>query len=328
MSEDMWDDVNADEFALPGDDQRQAAIATEAQQDSPQGRKRDDQGRFVAQAEPEPEADEEPLEGHVVEPDQEPPAEAEPSQAELIGGKFKSVDDLLRSYQELERNRGQLANEVGQLRRDVEEMRSAPRQPTPTPFGPTDEQIFEQPAAYAEWALQNGNEHLYQRSLAAMYESGDPQLAVQATRFELARGTAPLYEQLNELRGQTTATQAERDVQQWVRDHPDLDRYQQRMVELADQNPDIRATLETGNPAAVRLVLDHLYRLASAEAGPKPDNFAQAVRKAAQEADQEAAEAAVLSANRAANDAPKPSAADRLAEQWAEIDAVYDGWNI
>lgn len=316
MSESMWDSESVDDFALPGDDQRLQA----AQEAEPAG-----QPDPVAEPEA-PAAGQEEAAGTA---DVAAEAEADGGdEAQLIGGKFKSVDDLLHSYQELERDRGRIGNELGELRRMVEEQSYQQPQQVPFGYGPTDEQIDDQPAAIAEWALQQGDERTYTRALAAMYESGDPQLAMHATRLELARGTAPLYQELQTLKQSSGQQQADREIADWAKSHPDIGKYQARMIEIAAQNPDIQATLETGHPAAARLVLDHLYRIAASEAGPSPDNFAQAVRDAARDAQQEAAEAAVIQAGKAAAPAPQPKPADKLGQQWAEIEAVYDGWNI
>lgn len=315
MSESMWESESADDFALPGDDERMQAAAEAEQAGEPD-----------VVAEPETQAAE-PAEapGEAVEtPEEETPA--------LIGGKFKSVDDLLKSYQELESDRGRLGNEIGELRKLVEERFSPEQQPQPQqPFfgyGPSDDQIESAPAEIAQWALQQGDERTYQRALATMYESGDPELAVHATRLEMARGMAPLYQQIEELKQQHGQAQVNRDMAEWGRTHPDAKQYEARMVELASQRPEIQQALDSGNPAMQRLALDHLYTIAASEAGPKPDNFAQAVRDAARDAQQEAAEAAVITSGKAAQEAPKPSAADRLGEQWAEIEAVHAGWNI
>lgn len=310
MSESMWDEETTDGFELPGDEQRLAAAAAVQEPEQQQQQ----------QSEPEPAAEQAA---------EEPAADEPPA---LIGGKFKTVDELLKSYQELERNRGQMANELGELRKTVDQIQ---QQPTPPPFygyGPSDEQIDQQPVEIAQWALQNGDENTYMRAIQAMYDSADPQLAVQATRLELARGTAPLYQELQELRAQAGKQQADQGIEQWAKEHPDFDRHQARMVELAQANPDIQRTLELGNPAAARLVLDHLYTIAASEARQTPENFAQAVRdaasNAARDAQQEAADAAVLQAGKAASEAPKLTAAEKLGQQWAEIDAAYDGWNV
>lgn len=316
MSDSMWDSESADDFALPGDDQRTQAL---------EGRQQAAEPDVVAEPETQAAVQEE-APGEVVDAPQE-----ETEAPALIGGKFKSVDDLLKSYQELESDRGRLGNEVGELRRLVEErFVEQPQQPQ-QPFmgyGPSDDQIEDAPVEIAQWALQQGDERTYQRALTTMYESGDPTLAVQATRLELARGTAPLYQQLQELKQQHGQAQTNRDMAEWGRTHPDAKQYETRMVEIASQRPEIQQALDSGDPAMQRLALDHLYTIAASEAGPKPDNFAQAVRDAARDAQQEAADAAVITSGKAAQDAPKPTAADKLGEQWAEIEAVHAGWNI
>lgn len=312
----MWEDVGADDFALPGDDQR-----LQASQDAP------------AEGPTSPEPIQEPQDevAENTEPEETAPERArnekgqfvsQQPEAEPILGKFKSVEDLARSYQELERDRGRLANEVGQLRQQTQ-----PQQPAPY-MGVTQDQIEADPVGVANWALQNGHDQLYEQALDSMYESGDPALAKVATRFETARAHALVLAEVNELKQSYKQQDSERGLSDWVRQHPNLDALQPRMMELARENPTIAAVIQGGDPNATRLALDHLYTLAASEAGPRPENFANAVRQAAQDADREAAEAAVVSGQAATPDAPKPSAADKLGQQWADIEAVYDGWNI
>lgn len=75
-------------------------------------------------------ADYEAAEETAPEPAAEPEAQPEP---ELIGGKFKSVDDLLRSYQEVERYAGGMADELGTVRRRLDEMETRQAQPAADP---------------------------------------------------------------------------------------------------------------------------------------------------------------------------------------------------
>ena len=51
----------------------------------------------------------------------EPDSTTEENKEELIGGKFKSQDELLKAYQEQEKQVGSMSNEVGELRKVKEE---------------------------------------------------------------------------------------------------------------------------------------------------------------------------------------------------------------
>lgn len=119
----------------------------------------------------------------------------------------------------------------------------------------TDDDVWEDPTSVATWALQTGNDHAYERALAVMHESGDPELASQATRLELARGLAPIY-----------AREHQRELGRWAAERPDLEERQDRIVELAQSRPDLQEAIERGTQVQQLAAMNELYEAA----GPEP----------------------------------------------------------
>src|SRR5262245_37116241 len=182
----------------------------EASEPEPQERLRDEQGRFVAQ---EPE--------------------------ELIGGKFRSQDDLLRAYQELESQRGDMARQMRDLRA-LEDKISGLQQRFDAPAPPeiTQDQIDANPAYATQLAWETGNVQAMNTALAAWVEDDMPTAlmwvqnqafahAVEQLRQELLAKIEPMQQaaQGNTLARAFGSVRAR---------HPDIDQYLDTFKELGD----------------------------------------------------------------------------------------------
>ena len=253
---------------------------------------RDDKGRFATKEEPE--APEEPQ--------------------ELILGKFRSAEDLARSYQELERQRGEQSEELGTLRRQVGEFqtylqRAPGTQPGLAQTGAVEQ--LRQEGRYQEaatHALYARDPFLYQTVISEWGE--DEPLA--AANFNLEVRLAQEREQLlsqyasesqpvqEHVRNQQFA-QAWQSVTQRI---PGMEQLAEEMLVAAQTAPEILRALESGTPADIERMIENLAWLAR---GRKADQAAvQAQELSAQQAEQnDAARVEAVVATASSNNATR-----------------------
>lgn len=196
-----------------------------------------------------------------------PSEEAPPVVEEkLIGGKFRSVDDLLEAYENIEREKGRLGNEVGQLRGLLS---SSPPTQAPAPQMHSlewfDDLAENNPKAAVEWALNN-NPDLYGRAmqywideepLVAMDYHTDIKLAIERQKM------------LNYVNPQIQPMQEDRQVEQiagtmhgMLASNPDLANHFDDMLKIADERPYLLMNLVEGDPAQQQMAIQDLYDLA------------------------------------------------------------------
>jgi hypothetical protein len=264
--------------AIEGDQGEQEADSGDA---DAQGRQRDERGRFASQ-----------------QTDGEGADEAQTEQGEtgdeqgLILGKFKSVDDLVQSYQEAERRLSTQGNEVGTLRQELAEMRGALSQIQSRSDEPQQAQITEDlvsqvdelavnnPQGAATWALEN-QPLLYNRVMQ-IWATNDP---LAASRFEGALMREQLKQEMEERITQqygpvaqtvTEQTQASQFDSAWktvATKYPDLATYGQHMMDAAASAPELAQSLQTGDVPSKERLIENLYWLAK---GRQADTIAAA----------------------------------------------------
>lgn len=227
-------------------------------------RARNEKGQFVAAAAVEEVAD-----------DDEGAAEGDEQAAgddqALILGKFRSREELERSYLELENRLGSQGDEVGTLRNEVRQMRDALQQ---TPQQPVTEALIEQveavaeenPAGAAIWALEN-QPMLYDRVMETWYEN-DPrraaaferQLEMAQLRQEMDTKLAPVAQPIAQQQQQASFNEAWAATAQ---KYPDMKEIATAMSETAQYAPEIVAALQSGETpvAEKQRLVENLYWL-------------------------------------------------------------------
>jgi hypothetical protein len=211
------------------------------------------------------------------EPAPEPEAEEVPEEAaeeeELIAGRFKSTEDLAKSYLSLEEKFKERDDEIGELRKfreqqewqrdqDGQASQSVPlSQETVDWF---DDQAMENPYGAAQWALQNDpTGALYNRAIDMWYEQ-NPR---QASAFERQTEMAMLAQAMDQRYGQAiqplTDNAAKQDFvdawQQAAGRIPDINNVSDKIVEVARQSPEVLRALEQGTPESKQQVIQNLY---------------------------------------------------------------------
>lgn len=240
-------------------------------------------------------------------------AETEPAEEEvtLIGGKFKSQDDLLKAYEEAQRKLGEQGSELGELRRlreEFEEFASSfeedePAQMSPHEVAAYSDQIQENPSHVAVWALQNGHDLLYDSAIRQLYDIGD---IFTANRLEQARMMAAMQAQVRQ-----TIEPLEQPVQRMTQNQefnqawravaekmPDLNKFADAIQEAATTAPEVVGALRQGDMASKERVIENLYWLAK---GRQAETFQEAAKEVARQTAEDnqraKAEATVASAS-------------------------------
>ena len=292
------------EFNQFRDSLREKMEAAETPPETPpepaQERPRDDKGRFV------PAATEEPV--------------------ELIAGKFKTQEDLLKSYQELERRLGEQGAELGNLHQ-LEDKIAALENRANQPVSPTwdsrtqttfDRLLEENPGQAANLALSRGDANMYEYALGVWGEA-DP---FNAARFDSAlRHQQALQDQEARLREELSPriqTLTQKDQQEEVvrayasvrNRHPDLNDYGDQLMETAKQVPEVLVALRTGNQADAERMFETLYWIAK---GRNSDTLEQAAREVVREQAQETKQAKVQAT--VATTSSIPAEEDKSVEQ-------------
>lgn len=191
-----------------------------------------------------------------------------PDQQQLIGGKFKSVDDLLNAYQNIEAAFSRKAQEAAQFKAMAEQMQ---RQATMTP-DPAPQAVQQQAQAAAQQAVQQDNpdtvDLLNDSEALAEILFSDPAKAVQMLREQITAEVksnlvAPIEQKINPII-QQSEEQARREawldkVQAFSSQHPDIDQFSQDMGRIIMQNPVLR-DLPNGLEIAYNAAKGQQYR--------------------------------------------------------------------
>lgn len=324
----MWaNDADQDAFAnFPGDEKLLGNLEQE--------RPRDEQGRFVSQAEEtpaeeaEPEAEEEPA----AEEAPEEPAPAAPPDLE------QRLADYERRLAEKEQFIQRQGNELGELRKAFDDRVAAPQ------VNDWQSLIDDNPA----YAAQVAYERVKTSQGADQQARLVLQSAVQAWEEE-SRGAPALWaetvRQREEFEAKIAALEArvapvaeETNQQAFAREYakieqkfPDLPDQASKMSEIVQRagNEWLLRGLQEGTPEHQAQVLETLYARAKLETGDTLVTAAQNLdRKSAEDERRARDEATVVSASRSAAETTM-SAADRMAAEWDELDGpLKQGWNI
>lgn len=147
-------------------------------------------------------------------------------QQELIGGKFKSVDDLLNAYTNIESFATRKAQEAAQYKAMAEQIQNQQSQfqdPAPEQTSPEEVDPLEDEEALSELLYSDPVRVIKMIKESAIREA---QSTVQ-----------PLLER--EAQAQKQAEWQER-VDSFAVDHPDLDRWSESMARIIMENPELR----------------------------------------------------------------------------------------
>ena len=147
-------------------------------------------------------------------------------QQELIGGKFKSVDDLLNAYTNIESFATKKAQEAAQYKAMAEQIQNQQSQfqdPAPEQTSPEEVDPLEDEEALSELLYSDPVKVIKMIKESAIREA---QSTVQ-----------PLLER--EAQAQKQAEWQER-VDSFAAEHPDLDRWSESMARIIMENPELR----------------------------------------------------------------------------------------
>lgn len=195
---------------------------------------------------------------------------------ELILGKFKSHDELESAYTALEAKLGEQGSELGSLRKLIEDR--IPEQQYGTQITEEhvtwlDEQVDENPQGAALWAMQNDpSGALYNRVLDAWYEQAPRAASTFERQLEMAalvqhqqQAQQPLVEQFQ----QNEFAQAWQAVSDRV---PAINSNVEAIIEVAQGNPDLLMSLQSGSREAKERTIENLHYLAlGRQAGTLPE---------------------------------------------------------
>lgn len=326
----MWGEPpGPDDFVLPGDDKIQQQLEQQAQgqeapaepepaaDTAPEGRPRDEHGRFVKSEQETPEAEAAPDEETAVEKTAE----------EKLAEKYDSDETIQKSYLELQRLYGDQTRELGQYRQYVEQMLANQQRAAQQP---QDWQglIDDNPAHAAQLAYQHGNQHAYRAAVEAWEDMapGAPGLWAQNVQMQ---------QQLEQL-AQHQAQQAwQESVRQFSIDNPGFNEIpDEELLAAVQRNPvfgEIIRDADRSHDARMG-ALKVLYLDAEQARGRNSDTLvtaAQDIARAQAQATQEAKNEAILaSATANLEGGPKKTGPELVGEQWDQMDTHSKGWNI
>lgn len=221
---------------------------------------------IIAQAKAQADArDQEPEsvepEPQVTEPETTPEVSVEepkiPKQdfGDLILGKFKSSEDMEKSYQELERRLAEQGKELGQLRQQL--------QTTQVPQSSLEAMLERDPQQAAVWSLQNNQPHIYEQVMDYWFEN-DPK---NAARFEsqilLAQERERWEQVIQPLQRTTGSAEMNQAFRSVSRQHPDITNHLESMLSIARESPYLTEALTKGTQDSREKVIEQLYVLAS-----------------------------------------------------------------
>lgn len=241
------DDVEAQEISRVETDEIPAPPTDEpADAAAPEGRERDDQGRFVKK--------------------------------EKLLGKFDDVDALAKSYMEVESEKGRLASELGELRAQILEMRDQMRgtdQETPALDRDRFEKMLEDDAQRAAMeALEVGDVQAFARAIDE-WGQYDPAGAMktymgvmtQALREEFNRG---LEQRLAPFQTDVQERQRQDALAAFARENPAVKQMLPDLEGVAAEFPSIQRDLRDPDPQTQVQALTQLLRIAQARQPASP----------------------------------------------------------
>jgi hypothetical protein len=259
---------------------------------------------------------------------------AEPEEP-LIGGKFKSTEDLLEAYEHVEAYAGRMAWERDQALREAQTVQQAPPQQTSEPDW--DSLIEDRPAVAAQHALQTGNQHRLTQALQAWNEvsPGAPELWLENKRMQAELQEVRTIAQAGSetSRGFRTREEVAAAYNEMVQRYPDFENLRDGLakeVALLAQggNPGIANMLENGTHEQRIRILDQLYHAARSRSIKDMD---QVARRAAQVHAEETAKAKAGAMVTSATTGGKAgsSSAELLGQQWENLLApLQDDWLV
>lgn len=295
--------------------------AVENAETEKQDRARDEKGRFAKQEEEQPQ--------------------------ELILGKFKTAEDLAKSYQEAERRLHELAQRDREREEQLQQRLAA-----------IEQGIQRQPAQGIDWdtELERDPVTAFDTALAQYEQNPSPQTQsvlhyVAGQWNDLAPGAPKAYAraiaaerqaaQLAQQMQPMQETEADRFVARGIRAVEEQYGPLNDIVERArtanipqSVAQDLYQRLEHGSPDQKVAAIETLALLSGGRPAPAADNLAAETLKGitleqAREADRAIAEAAVASATQTRPEPPKQSAADLVWGAADEEERVrQEGWNI
>lgn len=299
----------------------------DAQADNaPEGRPRNEKGQFVP-VNPEP-------------PQAQPEGDEPEPEPELILGKFRSTDDLIRAYQEVEGRLGQQGSELGEMRKLLEQVaadRAAPPQPVYMPD--VDELLEENPTAALEVAWRSNDQRLYQRVYNQVQELvpglADTWVQNKRLEWELAQVKAKVEDTFaasQETRQQATLAEAYAQIKG---KYPDFDDRQAEMAKEAARYAQltkrsiINDYLNAGDVEAAVEALDYLYTKAGPPTAENLTNRAKELAQTHAETVQQVRKDALVAPGQGGSDpAPRSPGQEFLDEIQGDEEILAANWHV
>lgn len=310
------------DFALPGDEELAANLnpAEPSQEEesqtvetiaenTPEGRPRDDQGRFVSETEEET-----------------PEETVEEVEAPLYAGKFKSPEAMEAAYLEQESLKGRLTSELGELRQAFQQPQPQQQQYDPAAISAL---IEENPDVATELAFTSGNQPVLEAAFQSWMQEDETAAKLWATTKRLDAMQA----QNEQTQAQTTQSAQAREYadafQTFAQEHPDVEQYADAMQDVARQYSVVAEMLQSKNPQSKLEAFEFLYTKARGRASENLDEATKAVAREHAEQTQRVKTEGILATSTASIPEAKPSEAEQIGAEWDKQNAPFQaGWNI
>lgn len=267
---------------------------------------------LAMESEPEPEQPEPEQEEQQEEPGEELEA-SEPERLRDAQGRFLptfkdpevqallerfdgNVEEALRSAVHAQSLVGRQGNEVGELRQMMlaqqqqlmQLMQQQQQQPQIAPPPNIEEAMYENPGSIVHYALQAGDESLYEQAMDQWYEMQPRAAAAFERKLELSQLRNELSNELQPVAQATMADRTSRDLASAHRDltgrYPDFQKVLESIApgELDGFPQEVARQLQDGDLAGKRAALESIYRWVKAVRPPgETDEQRQAKRDAA-----------------------------------------------
>lgn len=226
------------------------------------------------------------------------------SYLEKHGGDISKALRAAVEAQTLIGRQGQELGEARKLREEIEQLRSMVQAPAPV-IPNVSELLEENPQALANWALQSGNEQVYDQAMEAWAEidpRGASRFEMQLMLSEIERRMESRIQPIAEpFAEQTSARELVTAQKQMAAKYPDFNEIMSTATEAELQGfpRDVAEKAHTGNAQEKAAALETLYRWVKAEralSGPMTQTDDSAAQRQA-EADEAKIQAAVVSAS-------------------------------
>lgn len=232
-----------------------------SQETAPEGRPRDEQGRFVSQ--------EQPVEQ--VEPAAQP-FTSDPDLQQYLAKYGGDVEKALRGALEQQSLFGRQANELGELRQQLsqfQEQFQETQQRQQTDW----DSLLENPAQAVQVAFQQGNAPMLQQAFA-QWADEDPAAAwswrsdrmIEVQRQQILQ---EVEQRIGPVVQQTSEQQFAQAMAGLARQYPDLEQMAPAMAQIAQERPHVLDGLQSQNPQVRATVLEDLYHLARSRSAPQ-----------------------------------------------------------